>query len=158
MTERKLIPCPICHGSTKEIQGVLACIANCRTQFYGLAQDKWYVGTQEELDAALEKIKTLEHQLAHVTEFVGKGYDTLVANLEAEVADLKVIPQVALLRRCVEISYERGFARAVWAPEKGVGHRKIDTVEAGTVIRLALEELLRENPDMFKGLTEKQFT
>lgn len=63
MLERHLIPCPICHGSTKVVQGVLACIANCRTQFYGLSSEKWYVSTDAELEAALAEIERLKGEL-----------------------------------------------------------------------------------------------
>lgn len=181
MTERKLIPCPICHGSTKEIQGVLACIANCRTQFYGLAQDKWYVGTQEDLDAALEKIAELTEKLVHVsslhlfsliqpgTKVVGEDITDAMSNAyysagetpddawramwKAAESEPYLNPVTNnLLKRCIEISWERGFKGA---------HNSAPTATAfdiGTVIHVALEELLRENPDMFKGLTEEQFT
>ena len=158
MTERKLIPCPICHGSTKVIQGVLCCIANCRVQFYGLSSDKWYVATNDEVLALEAKIKSLEGQLANVSEFVGRGYKTLVDNLEKEVARLNeiiaaipTIPHSSLLKRSIEIAWERGFKGA---HNSAPNARSIDI---GTVIHVAIEELQREKAGLLKGEVLEQF-
>ena len=90
MTERKLIPCPICMGSTKNYNGILGCFS-CGVKFDGLPEEKWYVATNDEVLALEAKIKSLEGQLANVSEFVGRGYKTLVDNLEKEVARLNEI-------------------------------------------------------------------
>ena len=186
MTERKLIPCPICHGSTKEIQGVLACIANCRTQFWGLSQDKWYVGTKEDLDVANAKIAELTLRLEQVTNrhifsIANPGTKVLGPDITDDMAsayfgtreaaqdawkamwteaddDLFLNPATNnMLRRCISIAWERGASKAIWNPEKGNGHPKIDVVELGTVIHVAFEELQRENPGLFKDLVPEQF-
>lgn len=181
MTERKLIPCPICHGSTKEIQGVLACIANCRTQFWGLSQDMWYVGTQEDLDAANAKIAELTLRLKQVTDrhmfsIANPGTKVLGPDITDDMArayfgtreaaqdtwkamwteaddDLFLNPATNnMLRRCIEISWERGFKGA---------HNSSPTArpeDIGTVIHCAFEELQRENPGMFKDLVPEQFS
>ena len=70
MTDRQLIPCPICHGSTKEIQGVLACIANCRTQFWGLGHDRWYVSTEDQ-------VLSLKAEVTRLTDLIESKPDTV---------------------------------------------------------------------------------
>lgn len=186
MTERKLIPCPICHGSTKEIQGVLACIANCRTQFYGLAQDKWYVGVQADLDLAnlqIANLKTRMEELSnrHLFSIVNPGTKMLGQDITDEMSqayysagenpddawramwnaaddDVFVNPvSNKILRRAIEIAWERGASRAIWNPQKGVGQPKARPEDIGTVIQCAFEELVREEPDLFKGLELRQF-
>lgn len=186
MTERKLIQCPVCHGSTKEIQGVLCCIANCRVQFWGLSQDKWYVGTEEELEAANAKIAELTSKLEtvsnlHLFSMLRPGTKVLDEDITDSMSDAYYAagetPEDAwramwkaaesepylnpvtnnLLKRCIEISWERGASVAIWKPKKGAGNPKPEPTEVGDVIHIALEELLRQNPDMFKGLTEEQF-
>ncbi len=187
MTERKLIQCPVCHGSTKEVQGVLCCIANCRVQFWGLPQDKWYVGTEEDLAAANEKIAELTlkleqvtnrhmFSLAHqntkvlgqdITDAMSQAYyaagenpdEAWRAMWKAADDDLYLNPATNnLLKRCIEIAWERGAIKAIWNPEKGNGNPKIDVVEIGMVIHVAFEELQRENPDLFKDLVPEQFS
>lgn len=186
MTERKLIPCPICHGSTKEIQGVLTCIANCRTQFYGLDRDKWYVGTAEDLVEANKKIAELTLKLERVEnlhifslldptmKLVGQDITDAMSDayyLAGETPDeawramwkasesepYKNPVTNNILKRSIEIAWERGASKAIWNPEKGNGHPKIDPVELGTVIHVAFEELQRENPDLFKDYVPEQF-
>lgn len=180
MTERILIPCPICHGSTKEIQGVLACIANCKTQFYGLARDKWYVGTEADLAVANAQITDLKRRFEqvsnlHLFSLVKPGTKMLGQDITDDMAaayfaagetpdeawramwkaaegDMFVNPVTNnLLKRCIEIAWERGFKGA---------HNCAPTATAfdvGTVIHVAFEELQRENPDMFKDLVPEQF-
>ena len=186
MTERKLIPCPICHGSTKEVQGVLACIANCRTQFWGLAQDKWYVGTEEDLQRANAQIADLKLRLEQVrdrhlflvnqpgtkrlgqdiTDEMSQAYyaagenpdDTWRAMWKAAEEDLYVNPVTNnMLKRCIEISWERAYSKALNSPMVWNVDRTIPEIERGTVIHVAFEELQRENPDMFKDLVPDQF-
>ena len=186
MTERKLIQCPVCHGSTKEVQGVLCCIANCRVQFWGLPQDKWYVGTEEDLAEANARIADLTLQLERVTnrhlfsiiapdlKFVGQDITDAMSSAyyaagetpdeawramwNAAEDDLYLNPATNnLLKRCIEIAWERGASKAIWNPEKGNGNPKIPAIEVGTVIHVAFEELQRENPDMFKDLIPEQF-
>lgn len=187
MTERKLIQCPVCHGSTKEVQGVLCCIANCRVQFWGLSQDKWYVGTEEDLAAAHEKINELKLELERVsnlhlfsvikpgTKVVGRNitddmarayFGTPEAAQDAWAAmwneaddDLYLNPVTnTLLKRCIEIAWERGFRKAFHSVELVAKDCKIPAIELGTVIHVAFEELQRENPDLFKDLVPEQFS
>jgi hypothetical protein len=180
MTERKLIQCPVCHGSTKEVQGVLCCIANCRVQFWGLSQDKWYVGTEEDLAAAKEKIAELTLRLEKVsnrhlfsivhpdlkclgqdiTDEMSQAYhaagetpdEAWRAMWKAADDDLYRNPATnSMLKRCIEIAWERGFKGA---HNSAPNARSIDI---GTVIHVAFEELQRENPDLFKDLIPEQF-
>lgn len=187
MTERKLIQCPVCHGSTKEVQGVLCCIANCRVQFWGLSQDKWYVGTEEDLAAANEKINELKLELErvsnlHLFSVINPGTKMLGQDITDEMSqayyaagetpdeawramwkaaeeDLYVNPVANnLLKRCIEISWERGFRKAFHSVELVAKDCKIPAIELGNVIHVAFEELQRENPDLFKDLVLEQFT
>lgn len=186
MTERKLIQCPVCHGSTKEVQGVLCCIANCRVQFWGLSQDKWYVGTEEDLAAANARINELTLELERVsnlhlfsvirpgTKVVGPEVTGAMRNAyyssfshpdniwpamwrEAEEQPYLNPVTNTLLKRCVEISWERGFSKAFHSLEVAMD-RKIPAIELGMVIHVAFEELQRENPDLFKDYVPEQFS
>lgn len=187
MTERKLIPCPICHGSVRISYDVLCCIANCRTQFWGLSPDKWYVGTEEDLAAANARINELTLRLEqvsnlHLFSVINPGTKVVGPDITDDMArayfgtreaaqdswramwteaddDLYLNPVTNnLLKRCIEIAWERGASKAIWNPEKGNGNPKIDAVETGTVIHVAFEELQRENPDLFKELVPEQFS
>lgn len=94
MTERTLIPCPICHGSTKEIQGVLCCITKCKTQFWGLDQTRWYACTPEELVAANEKIKALEKLVENQAKILNTNLDSAVMKRIADIAWDRAVSKV----------------------------------------------------------------
>lgn len=179
MTERQLIQCPVCHGSTKVTQGVLCCIANCRVQFYGLSSDKWYVGTEADLAAANVRIRELTLELErvstlHLFSVINPGTKMLGQDITDEMSaayyaagetpdeawramwkaaedDLYVNPVAnGLLKRCIEIAWQRGATRP--------GQPLPDPESVGTVIHIAFEELLRENPDLFKDYVPEQFS
>lgn len=185
MTERKLILCPICAGSTRNYNGILGCFS-CGVKFDGLPEEKWYVGTQEDLDAARAKITELTLKLEQVinrhlfsiatintkvlgpdiTDEMSSAYFAAGENPDeawramwnAADDDLYLNPATNnMLRRCIEIAWERGARKAIWNPQKGVGNPKIDPVELGTVIHVAFDELQRENPGLFKDLVPEQF-